>query len=261
MGIVQRKESELKFGYYNKYLEKLESGKVYLWHDGSVNLYLGRGKENEYVFYVLGAVSLMFTEETNVVSVRHSNIQTEMINRMIIELMKRPINDDSVYWYNSKPHIIGLWGDFSSLFVDFAKMNKGYIESNKIRIGNEKDTSVNVFLSSKDLKPGTFYKSMSEEIFLYLGRDKDTNAWCFYFFDSSNGEKYQSIDDRFIKSFRDNPNEYLIGQYRAFSDSSVFSRVKTCKKLKPIHYTGNYKWLNTFHMEIQPKLKWVLNLK
>lgn len=181
----------------------LKIGSLYLHSDGLVSLYCGVSKiENDrfYCFYKLFKLALSKNEDYDIVII-HENIQLRYCDNIIVDILNKPIESESLLLVRTVPNIIKSLKDSylsqESILKYFAK-SKLLGVVNIPELFSASETKKSIYVSAKELQVGSLYFGGSDpwrSTFCYLGRTSDGGfLWCFI-----------GNDD----SFKSNPNWYI----------------------------------------------------
>ena len=167
----------------------LKQGCFYIAKDGRVLLYLGKSKEELYVFYTCCSVIISVEKDTS--SLGYSDVLTlanyDIIVPYVINVCKDTLNrhlyKDSLLELKNTPK---LYCSFP--FVSFINEYKNWYDTSNIFYNNTLpilclgNKSTNIFVSAKDLIPGHLYYSGGcwRSTYVYLGRTSDKQfVWSF----------------------------------------------------------------------------------
>lgn len=181
------KESKITFGS-QMFLSKsdLKVGRVYLYKDGRVVVYLGQDSYDKFVFYVLANALYCSEENWNTYTLAHYDCQIEYLCHLAEELMKRDCDIKCIISLKGMPqlHCEFPYVSYDAEIADWWLCCKAKHGNNIPNItsleGQEKPKSL--YVGAKDLVPGEFYYTgrLWRSMFLYLGRDTDNNfCWSF----------------------------------------------------------------------------------
>lgn len=200
MGIVFNEKNLLK-------KNDLISGKFYIWKDGNVRMFLGYVNDGELAFYHICCLSLR--ERQNHLVPVHEEIQIPYIAQICDCVIKKGINSEYIYTYQSIPKILGTIGAtmneenvYQWLTKNALLGNHNYniVTTNRLSV-NKNEANKN-FVSAKDLVPGRLYYGGScawRNTYVYLGREiwENNFVWCFI----GNDEAYKSNPYNYIKLY------------------------------------------------------------
>jgi len=233
---------DLRFPLDGGYItEAYVQGKVYMWRDGWLRMYLGRNNRDETVFYTLARCGLE-NSDFNEVRIVHQKEQSEFLNGLIKQLLHSAWDVDFICSYTSKPKIRMVWADYTEEFSTFIDREKEKLEPFAITYESSDKNAGFSFVKAKDLIAGAVYFSGSSpwrSTYIYLGRDK-TKRYVYVFV---------GTPKRLIEC----PEKYL-------SNGVAVEHLKACKKVHEYKFanpseTGYYEQLCNLRIEITEEIR------
>lgn len=164
----------------------LEVGRVYLYKDGRVVVYLGKDSYDKYVFYVLASALYCEERKWNTYTLAHFELQVEYLCDLAEELMKKDCDPKSIISLKGMPQLhcefpyVAYDAEIANWWLDCKAKHGKSIPSITSLEGQEKSESL--YVGAKELVPGEFYYTGDSwrSIYLYLGRDSEKNfCWSF----------------------------------------------------------------------------------
>lgn len=244
----------------DKFVDILVPGRAYLWHNYNIGLFLGRTKENKYVFYALTSVAMNCSWKSSQKSyydgkVIHPEVQIKAINNTIRAILSKPLEEEYIYEWTSRPKLLGEWQNYSDMLPLIIEQSGELLNKHNVVIGDSEQTKVNIFVPARSMEPGRVYISNTEKLYTYLGRD---NRGLFVYLPHI---YFMFSDDDDIDEYIVNPNRFIMLALQRYNKGQIIERTEIVKKVRLYKDVGKDNRLRSLHFEIDPHLKEMLNLR
>lgn len=169
-------------GFISK--KELVGGRVYVYKDGRLALFVGYDEYGRFIFYELGHV--LFVPAGSGVGFAHGEVQVEYLSCMCRDIMSRGVNLGSLFGYKSFPQLYGEfpWVSWEGRLEGWWRANKQYLGSRIPTIPTLEGTGEvkSLFIGARELVPGELYYTGDSHraTYLYLGRDS-MGMFCWWF--------------------------------------------------------------------------------